>query len=218
METMATYKQFDFNLERFTYTLEDEGVNIQKRTLSSYSENFRKFEEIGTHRIKEKSRKIGWLITFLFFAAISIIVFIRRIQGAKIGDNAELFWLGIGLVCLAIYMLTKTNYIYLANRDYTGSIEFINRRAYRKSLDDFIKLILEKRKEYLLEEYFELDEFTDTDRHEENLVWLYNQELITKEQLTAKMEELKKINAGEKFNRDQNVIGFRRHQQDVSEN
>lgn len=210
------YRQFDFNFERLTFIIEEKGVNIKKKTISSSTETFRRFEDMGTRIVKEKSRKIGWLIAAAVFMIITATVFVRRMQGDKIGDNAEIFWLVIALILFAVYMLTKTNHLYLTHSDFSGSIQFINRSAYKESLDSFIKLVLEKRKEYLLKEYFVLDEFVPPSTQEDNLVWLYNQELISKEQLTEKLEDLKKLEPF-KLNKNENAIGFRRSNADLED-
>lgn len=205
-------KQFDFNLERFEFTIESEGLRTKRNRLSNSTETFSKFEDIGTKISKEKHRKIIWLLIGLFFVVVAVGVFINRMSGAKIGDSAEIVWLCIAAVFFGLYIFTKTNYIYLTRDDYSYGIEFINRKVYAEQLDDFFKTLIERRKEYLLEKYLVVDEFSSYEVQKERLVWLKDEKLISADQLREKLEELKKLNLNRKILSEDNinqVKGFR---------
>ena len=50
---------------------------------------------------------------------------------------------------------------------------------------------MEERKKYLLNKYFKIDEFIPISTQRENLIWLYKEDLISKNELTEKLDLLK---------------------------
>ena len=79
-------------------------------------------------------------------------------------------------------------------------------------MDDFIKLLLQKRDKFLVEKYTTLDQLLPYDQQYNTLIWLYNLKLLTKEQLKSKIEELDKMVINQK-NPGRNdlakIVGFR---------
>ncbi|MGZ5190955.1 MAG: hypothetical protein ACXWCZ_08020, partial [Flavisolibacter sp.] len=206
------FKQFDLNLDRFTFIIEDTGIRINRKKLSSSTEIFIEYEDVGSTIIVEKKRKIIWLILSLLFLSLSIYVFIRRLNGGNIGDGAEIFHLSMSLVLFTVFLFTRKNSLFLAHSDNTNAIEFIATKRYKYRLDNFIKSLLQKRDNFLVEKYTTLDQFLPYDQQYNNLVWLYKLKLLPKEQLQSIIAELEKItvtnnNAGR--NELAKIVGFR---------
>ncbi|MBK7468099.1 MAG: hypothetical protein IPJ43_15535 [Saprospiraceae bacterium] len=187
------FKQFDTNFDRFKYAIEDTGLRLIKKRIASSSETFVDFEDIGSKIIIEKSRKLLWLIISLLFLVIAISVFVKRLNGGNVGNGAEIFHISTSMFFLILYLITKRNIIHLTQSDNTNAIEFIGTKRYKKNVDDFIKELLQRRDKYLVDKYSTLNEFLPYDQQYNNLVWLYNLKLLTKEQLNIKINELDKI-------------------------
>jgi hypothetical protein len=187
------FKQFDTNFDRFKYVIEDTGLRLITKRIASSSETFVDFEDIGSKIIIEKSRKLLWLIISLIFLVIAISVFVKRLNGGNVGNGAEIFHISTSLFFLIVYLVTKRNIIHLTQSDNTNAIEFIGTKRYKKNVDDFIKELLQRRDRYLVDKYSTLNEFLPYDQQYNNLVWLYNLKLLTKEQLNIKINELDKI-------------------------
>lgn len=187
------FKQFDINFDRFKYVIEDTGIRLIKKRISSSSDTFVDFEEIGSKIIIEKSRKLLWLIISVLFLIIAISVFIKRLNGGNVGNGAEIFHISTSIFFVIVYLVTKRNIIYLTQSDNSNAIEFIGTKRYKKNVDDFIKELLQRRDKYLVDKYSTLNEFLPYDQQYNNLVWLYNLKLFTKEQLNVKINELDKI-------------------------
>lgn len=187
------FKQFDTNFDRFKYAIEDTGLRLIKKRIASSSETFVDFEDIGSKIIIEKSRKLLWLIISLLFLVIAISVFVKRLNGGNVGNGAEIFHISTSMFFLIVYLITKRNIIHLTQSDNTNAIEFIGTKRYKKNVDDFIKELLQRRDKYLVDKYSTLNEFLPYDQQYNNLVWLFNLKLLTKEQLNIKINELDKI-------------------------
>jgi len=206
------FNQFDTNLDRFNYIIEETGIRLIKKRMASSSDTFVDFEEIGSKIIIEKSRKLIWLILCLLFIIIAISVFIKRLNGGNVGNGAELFHITTSLFFLVVFFLTKKNIIYLTQSDNTNAIEFIGTKRYKQKVDDFIKELLQRRDKYLIEKYSSINEFLPYSQQYNNLVWLYNLNLLTKEELNKKINELDKIEFRTdhlKKNTITNIIGFK---------
>ena len=118
----------------------------------------------------------------------------------------------MSLVFFAVFLFTRKNILFLAHADNTNAIEFIGSKRYKDKLDDFIKLLLQKRDKFLVEKYTTLDQLLPYDQQYNTLIWLYKLKLLTKEQLKSKIEELDKIVINQKKpgkNDLAKIVGFR---------
>jgi hypothetical protein len=193
MYTNTEFQQVGFNLDRFKFVVEETGVRVIQKRISSSTDIFIDFEDVGSKIIFEQSRKLGWFIVSFLFFSFGIGVFIKRLNGGDVGSGAEVFHLSVSVVCFAIFLFTKKNILYLAQADSTGAIEFIATKKYKEKVNAFIESLLQKRNIYLLEKYATIDQFVPYGQQYNALVWLYNQKLLTKEQLQEKVLELNKV-------------------------
>ena len=206
-------KQFDINLHRFQYTIEETGIRLVKKRLAGSSDTFVDFEDVGSKIIKESTRKLIWLIISILFFVIGTAVLMKRIQGGKVGDGAEIFHYSVSLVFLITFLLTRKKVLYLTQPDNSNAIEFLEAKRYKEKVDRFIKTLLERRDKYLIDKYSQLDEFLPYQQQYNNLVWLYNLKLLTKEQLKKKIADLDKLalqSDNDKKNDLMKIVGFKR--------
>ncbi|HTJ49192.1 MAG TPA: DUF4253 domain-containing protein [Cyclobacteriaceae bacterium] len=155
-----TFSQFDINFNRFKYTVEESGVRVINKRLFSAAERFVPFEDIGSEIFKEKERKLIWLFISILFLIISLLVFIDRLNGGKVDDGAEIFWLSVSAVFFIIYSFRRKNGLFLFKDDMESGIEFIGTKLYEKRLNQFIKQLLQRRDAYLSNKYSVLDGLT----------------------------------------------------------
>ncbi|MCE2962849.1 MAG: hypothetical protein ACK567_03465 [Chitinophagales bacterium] len=205
--------QFDLNLDRFKFIIENNGLRLIKNRIASNTDTFVEFEDIGSKIIIDKSRKLLWLILSLLFLIIAVWIFINRLEGDKIGAGAEIFHIVISLFFLTIFLLTKKNIIFLTKNDNTNAIEFIGTKRYKKQVDEFIKELHRRRDKYLVDNYSTLNEFLPYNQQYNNLVWLYELKLLTKEELNKKINELDEIQFktdSQEKNNTNNPIGFKK--------
>jgi hypothetical protein len=206
-------KQFDINFDRFHYIIEDSGIRLIKRRLAESSDTFVDFEDIGSKIIKENTRKLIWLIISTLFLVIGTVVLTSRMQGKKIGNNAEIFHYSVSLIFFSVFLLTRRNVLFLTQSDNTNAIEFLAAKRYKERVDQFIKTLLQSRDRYLIEKYSQPDEFLPYQQQYNNLVWLYSLKLLSKEQLREKVADLDKFDlqfdSGKKNNLVK-IVGFKR--------
>jgi hypothetical protein len=216
-QSSVSYSQFDYNLDRFNFTIESEGLRIRRKRLSESTETFVRFEDIGTKRIKEGAQKWFWLLASMFFIIVTVWVFSRRMKGADIGDGAEIFWLSVSLVLFIVYIITRKRILYIAAEDNTDAIEFVDRKAYSESLEEFIQTLIQRRNEFLMEKYFKIDDLMSYDSQYNNFVWLHSLKLITRDQLAEKVSELDHMNDTRGFRKrgdESKIKGFIRDDYD----
>jgi len=207
------FKQFGTNLDRFKYIIEDDGIRIIRRRIASSTETFVEFEDVGSKIIKEKSRKLLWLIISFLFLVFAIAVFYKRLNGGKVGYGAEAFHLCVSAFFFIVYLLLKKSTLFLVQADNTNAIEFIGTKRYERRVEEFINQLLQARDNYLINKYSTIDEFLPYSQQYNNLVWLYNLKLLTKEQLQFKIAALDNLDTAKDSSNKSTltkIIGFRK--------
>ncbi len=214
------FKQVDLGLNRSQFIIETAGIRIIRRGIANSSEVFVEFEQVGSKIIKEKSRKLFWLILCLIALILGVAVFVSRLSGGKIGEGAEIFYLSASIVFFVIYLLTKKSSLYLAQGDHTNAIEFVDNPKQHSRVEKFIKHLLERRNEYLINKYSTFDELLPYEQQYDNLVWLYNMDLLSKDTFQKKISELDRLTSL-KNEPDQKptakIIGFRNRNSEGSD-
>ncbi|PIB23693.1 hypothetical protein BFP77_15360 [Maribacter sp. 4U21] len=144
--------------------------------------------------------------TILFFSAVvyvvAIALFISKIRGGGGENYAWLFWVFIATVILAFYWLTKENFWKLKLND--NNYLYIHKNIPNKDAPKkFINSLMQKRNEYLRENYLVIDENLDYQSQLSNFKWLKSIGAISKDEFDTKYSELKRTVKPEKPN-----IGF----------
>lgn len=215
------FKQIDTNFDRFIFIIEDTGLRLIKKKINSSTNTFVDFEDIGSKIIIENTRKPVWLIISFVLLTAAITVFVKRLNGGAVGNGVEIFLLTMSLISFLVFLITKRNIIFLLQSDNTNAIEFIGTKRYKQKVDDFINVLLQKRDAYLVQKYSTLNEFLPYDQQYNNLVWLYNLKLLTKEELQNKLDELDNIefnNENARKNESINIVGFKTKKSNNNEN
>ncbi len=208
------FKQYDTNFKRLTFKIEDDGVKVIQKGITSSSEYFVEFEEIGTKTSIQKSRNLIWISLAILFLIIGISVFINRMNGGKVGNGAEVFHFVSSSIFYLVFILTRKNTFTLLNHNSFSGIDFIGSSRDRKKVENFINLIHEKRKLYLIEKYTSLNDFIPYEQQYNDLIWLYKIKLLSEEELKSKIQLLNEIDFSgikEKIGESDRIIGFRRN-------
>jgi len=148
-----TFTQIGFDFYFSKYRIEDSGLYLIRKKLFSTTESFIKFENIGSEIIKQKDRKYLWLFCSILFLAIALYVFNRRLHDYKVGETAEIFHLCISFFFCLVYQFRSENKLILFKDENIKGIEFNGTIWYKKSLDQFVKHLLQSRDNYLKSKY-----------------------------------------------------------------
>jgi len=210
------FKQFDINFDRFTYIVEDTGIRLIIRRLSSSTETFVDFESIGSKIIRENTRKSRWLFISVFFILITIALFVYRHSGGSVEEGAELIYLSISATFAFVFVFTGKNKVFLAQSDNTNAIEFIGKKRDKEKLTVFIKQLLQCRDSYLINKYTTFDKYIPYDQQYKYLIWLYSEKLLTADILKEKIVELDSCFKDGNQKRDDfaKVVGFKNNDSD----
>ena len=206
-------KQYDTNFNRRIFKIMEDGVHVTQKGMTSSYEYFVEFEEIGTKTSIQKSRNLIWISLSILLLIICISVFINRINGGKVGNGAEVFHFVSSAIFYLVFILTRKNTFTLLNHDNTSGIDFIGSSRYRNKVDNFINLIHEKRKLYLIEKYTSLNDFMPYEQQYNDLIWLYKIKLLSEEELKSKIQLLNEIDFSsikENIGKSDRIIGFRK--------
>src|SRR5882762_9693235 len=104
MENRLTQKYSLFRTK--TFELTDSGIKGQHKGLFDSTEYFVDFDDIGTRILKKRSGTLGWLLGACICVLLALLLFVLRVTGGKVGNDAEVFYLGIALICAVIFIVT----------------------------------------------------------------------------------------------------------------
>lgn len=184
------FRQTDINLTRREFQVQETGVHVSVKGLTESNESFVPFEDIGNDVSRDSSRKLIWIILTVSFLLLAVIMLVKRVSGHKIGEGAEIFYFGASIFSYALHLLTQKKTISLSY-----SITFSDKKRDREKVQAFIDIILKKRNEYLIKKYATLDKLLPYVEQYDNLVWLYNLNILTRHKLEEKINELESLGA-----------------------
>ncbi|MBS0031816.1 hypothetical protein ACTJJ0_32790 [Chitinophaga sp. 22321] len=172
------------------FEIKADGLTIRNKQLLNSSEYYLKFEDIGIKTIKSKSGHKGWLIGVFFLAGISALLYVEEINHEKVGHNAYLFYLVAAILCFLAYLFTYKRLIYLAHNNNSSAITFLIDNPSKAELSDFIGVLKEKRKAYLLDKYGQISTLLSYEQQHQNILWLHNVDALSHEEYLSKKQEL----------------------------
>jgi len=93
-----TLYQRDLFFNRRLFKLDEEGLSVTSKSLSTSTEVFIKFQDIGVKVIKSKNGKKGWLIAAIVFLLLSMGMFFFERSGGQTDKNAYVIYLILALI------------------------------------------------------------------------------------------------------------------------
>ncbi|MBA3900344.1 MAG: DUF308 domain-containing protein [Bacteroidetes bacterium] len=175
------FKQSDFRLNRKEFYLENEGLRLVTKSLTTKNESFYEFHQIGTRITRDSQRTLFLLIFGILFIAWGVIIFIGKRNGGDYGDYADTFYIVTGLISIAFFFLLTKSYLYLSDDSNNSHIQFLNNNPSKIKLLEFIDRIQEAKKVRFLNLYGNLDLDKTYGEQKTNYRWLKDNGYISQE-------------------------------------
>lgn len=187
-----------------TYTIVDTGLirNIQSR--SGSSEFHYPFEQIKTNKAFVTEQAKGALAVAGVFAGIAVFVFVLSFSDNTVEPIAVPLWLSISLIVFFYYFKTRVRKVYLQTTE-NVTLDFLATKPSKEDVEEFIQQLLAERNTYLLSKYGQLTRHLDYASQFDNLNWLLNNRVFTKQAYDDKIQELNKLF---NMNLESKPIGF----------
>ncbi|RZK01864.1 MAG: hypothetical protein EOO43_23680 [Flavobacterium sp.] len=186
------FSQHNFFEKRY-YKLTDTGLRVRYKTLIKTHDYELKYEEVGSKLVEFTGGTKAWLVPAIFLTVLAVILYFDRTGGGDVEKGAELFYLSFAMVCFTIYILTYKRVCYLSRSNNVQSIEFLSNKPTREKLDNFIKVILSKRKTFLMERYGQLNKNVSYQSQYDNLRWLLDNDALDQNDYDEKLGKLEKL-------------------------
>ncbi|WP_298237506.1 hypothetical protein [uncultured Algibacter sp.] len=186
------FKQYDIKLNKKLFEIEKDGLRVISKTISSHSEDFFEFESIGNIITIEKRRLLIPLFISIMFIGMSTLLFIGQLNGGNYGKGAIAFYYFIGFLFLSVFFFFGKNYLYLSQKNRSTHIQFLNNNPSNKKLRAFIEELQIIKKSRLIEKYGVYDEDKTYNEHRNQLKWLLDNEIISKEEYRIHLEQVER--------------------------
>jgi hypothetical protein len=175
-------------LEKREFTLEDTGVDICEKNLSSSKKYHVYFENIPPKAQEFTSGSRGLIAGAVIAASLAVICLILVwTPGTKVELDAPIFWAVTAVILWFLYF-SRRKALLLFVQNGTGLILFKDKPS-TQSVDSFVERLFQQRKKCLLKKY---GRFLDEEGFENKmgrLNFLRTQEVITEQEFERKREE-----------------------------
>jgi hypothetical protein len=198
-----TLHQKGYFLNENYFEITEEGLSVKTRKMSSASEYFVTFDDMGTKVIKSNKGKKGWLIASMVFLILSIGLLFLAKSGGNADKDAYVVYLIFSVICIAIYLVTFKRSFYVANNDNTNAISFLVDKPSQQELNEFIATLKSERKRNLYSKYTHITKLLSYEQQYDTLNWLNKNEVLSTEEYNLKLAELNSL-----FSVSNPVIGF----------
>ncbi len=185
-----TLVQKDRFFNKRVYELAETGLSVRQTGFLNSREYFVDYDNIGIRPLKEKFGRNGWFGASIIGFVLAAILTITRWTGGEVGSGAEIFYLLLGVFCIVIFMITYKRKFYLIDPGHNNGIEFIYNSPSKKELDEFIETLTTRRNQFLDQKYGEINTMLPYDHNHQNLLWLFNNDVINKAEYEKRYTEL----------------------------
>lgn len=195
--------QKDLLFNRRWFNMNDEGLMVTSKSLTSSSEVFVKFEDLGFKIIKSKGGKLGWLITVIVSFLLAIVMYFFEKTGGDTEKSAFLGYLILAIMAAIIYLLTYKSSIFLTDNENKSSIRFLIDKPSKDELSEFIDTLMLKRKNVLILKYGQITNMMSYEQQVNTLNWLNTVDALSNKEYSIKIEELNAV-----FKKTNPITGF----------
>jgi hypothetical protein len=203
-----TLFQKDLFFNRRWFKIDDEGLLVTSKSLTTSSEIFIKYEDIGVKIIKSKGGKRGWLLASIVFFLISVGMFFFENSGGDTDKNVFVVYLIFAIISAIMFLLSYKRFFYLANNDNSNAIKFLIDKPSKQELSDFVNIIKLERKKVLVAKYGQITNLLGYEQQLNSLNWLNSAQALNKEEYELKVAELNFL-----FKKSNSISGFRSNEQ-----
>lgn len=183
--------QRSFPLNRFSFELTGDGLDIKKKSLFKKEEFSLKFEDIGIKHIKSKRTEIGGIISIIILLALSIGLYIdEKIMGGDTEKNVYLVYLILAFIATIVTIMFYKRSFYLARPNNSNAIEFLLNKPSKFELDEFINELKQRRKEYLITKYGQINRMLSYEPQYNQLLWLFDNNVLGENEYKDRLAQL----------------------------
>jgi hypothetical protein len=195
-----TFIQKDLFFKTNKFELTETGIKGHRKTLFGSTEFFVDYNNLGVRILKTKSGSRRWLIA----AGVFLLFFVAVLFTNNHAKSAPAFHILASMICVLVYLLTYKRGYFLVQPGNRNALQFFYDKPSQSELDNFIAAIKEKRNNVLCSQFGKINSLLPYQQNHSNLLWLYNNDALTKEEFDKKLVEL---DSGFK-NPKENKIGF----------
>ncbi|SIT01344.1 hypothetical protein SAMN05421789_11717 [Kaistella chaponensis] len=177
-----------------TFKILDDGILVNYSNAHETQEYKISYSDIGNDEIISKSKKdvvLIFLMISMVFNAILITALIGDTYNLSIKTGIIFFFVALVPVFIigGIYgsEFKKEN---LKTVSANKPLSFFYRKKDEKNVDDFISKIYEAKKNFLVKQYYKIDDLLPLDTQKFRIQWLYENKYISEEETKFILEEI----------------------------
>lgn len=176
MKESLVQKDLRFRYKSFLIT--EKGLQVKHKSLLRSGEYLLAYENVGTRIYKDNRGIYGLLFSSTLLGLVSVLLYLLRNDGEGIDSSVYLFYFGISLILLILFLLTYKQNFYLVKYGNVEAIDFLQNKPSKSEVNTFIDVLKATRNTFLLNKYGQLNFNFTREENYRNLVWLANNEVI----------------------------------------
>ncbi|WP_316827935.1 hypothetical protein [Pedobacter miscanthi] len=170
--------QKDFRLRYKSFLITENGLEVKHKSLLRSGEYLLPYENVGTRIYKDSRGIYGLLFSSAILGMISVLMYVLRNEGEDVKSSASLFYFGLSLILLILFLITYKQNFYLVKYGNVDPIEFLQHKPSKAEVNAFIETLITTRNEFLLNKYGKTNFSLSYQQNHQNLAWLSNNEVI----------------------------------------
>lgn len=181
---MTELKQTHLGRKR-NFIIEKKGLRFQRSDEGNFIDSLYKWEEIGFDETISSVLPSRYEYAMLFSILLNSMLF--AIPFTLDGDD-KISGIVIGLAITIVVVIARKLLAKKFEKTLTGGfayISFFYFEKQQKEVDDFIATLKEEKIIYYKKKYLDEDEFENIEKYHKRLKWLYDEEIITREELKS---------------------------------
>jgi len=196
-----TLVQRDFRLRYKSFIITEKGLQVKHKSLLRSGEYLLPYENVGTRTFQDNKGIYGLLLSSAILGMISVLLYLLRNEGEDIDSSASLFYFGLSIILLILFLVTYKRNFYLVKYGNVDAIEFLQHKPSKAEVHAFIETLKSTRNTFLFNKYAEVNFSFTHEENYKNLVWLANNEVINNIQFNDLADKLKAEMEQQKPNR-----------------
>ncbi|KQM67375.1 hypothetical protein ASE74_07915 [Pedobacter sp. Leaf216] len=182
--------QKDLRLRYKSFLITENGLQVKHKSLLRSGEYLLAYENVGTRIYKDNKGIYGLLFSSALVGLVSVLLYLLRNDGEGVDSSVYLFYFGISLILLLLYLLTYKRNFYLVKHGNVEAIEFLQHKPSKAAVNTFINVLIETRNTFLLNKYGQINFSCTREENYQNLVWLANNEVINNIEFNHMVDKL----------------------------
>ncbi len=188
---MMEFKQ-KFFTDYYHYKIEEEGISYELKVGGNFSAKLVHFDNIFNDTLILRQKPSSFAIGF-FFSFIVNIILIYSILSSKYEFSSTVenaigtaILMGIIIVGIQIFKFRYEKRLSIID----GSLPFYYGNKEKNKVDEFIKSILDQKKQYFRKNHMIIDSITPTENLKSTFLWMKESKYISEEELENLIKQL----------------------------